>query len=62
VVPGDTTWIANGQIAKNNIDVGLHELLHNFNLGHANDADNNEYKDYSCIMSNYPLQAGQVRL
>lgn len=39
--------------ALNLVTTGLHELLHNFRLAHANGPTNVEYADSSCIMSSY---------
>lgn len=49
----DVTWVKNANAALNEVNVALHELLHNFGLAHANSADNTEYRDTTCIMSNF---------
>jgi hypothetical protein len=52
VVPGDTTWAVASYIPKF-ANIALHEMMHNFNLAHANGAKNEEYADRSCILGNY---------
>lgn len=49
----DTTWVRSYNYALNLPTTGLHELLHNFRLAHANGPTNVEYADTSCIMSSY---------
>lgn len=48
-----------------NVHTAIHELLHNIGLHHANDHEDGEYKDLSCVMGQGPkipgLNAPHVR-